>query len=210
MNRMVHKDGRKTRHENRRPEVLASTADYVLANGLRGLSVRPMAEAVGISHRTLLYHFGTKDQLVIEVLDHLRERDKGHIRAHLAKANVEAPADLFRAAWRQFSAPERMHYIRLFHEVFVLGLSGAPYDAWAAKVSGARTAMIGAALRGIGCPDDRADAAATLVVASIRGLLLHLAATGDRAGADAAFEELLSGLVAQLPAIAGSSSEGQQ
>lgn len=203
MNQSEHRDGRKTRHEHRRPELLTAAADYVLQHGLRGLSVRPMAQAVGISHRTLLYHFGSKDQLIIEVLDHLRDRDKVRIRAHLATAEVQAPADLFRAAWRQFSAPERLEFVRLFHEVFVLGLYGPPYADWAAQVSGSRTMMIATALRGIGCPDDRADAAALLMVSSIRGLLLHLAATNDHVGANAAFEELVSGLTAQLPAIGG-------
>src|SRR3954451_19659362 len=96
-----------TRPTERRPELLEQAADYVLAHGLSGLSIRPLAAALGLSHRTLLYHFGSKDELVVAVLDVIRARDQGRIRETLRRADPSTAADLFRAAWAHFSSPER-------------------------------------------------------------------------------------------------------
>jgi AcrR family transcriptional regulator len=40
------------------------------------MPVRPVADALGISHRTLLYYFGSKEQLIADVLLRLRRRER--------------------------------------------------------------------------------------------------------------------------------------
>lgn len=44
---------------------------HVLANGLGQASLRPLAQAAGTSDRMLLYHFGTKENLISELLAHI-------------------------------------------------------------------------------------------------------------------------------------------
>ncbi|MCP4873378.1 MAG: TetR/AcrR family transcriptional regulator [Proteobacteria bacterium] len=202
MNQLVQKpDGRRNRHAGRRQELLEQAADYVAAHGLNDLSVRDLAAGVGLSHRTLLYHFGSKDQLLREVLDHIRARDGARIRAALAADPTTSAAELLRVAWGFFSSPARTDFVRLYHQVFALGLSGEPWAFWSRTVVAARTSAIAASLQVRGCPASRATAAATLVVASIRGLQLHLLTTNDRTGTDAAFEELVLVIEAQLGAL---------
>jgi AcrR family transcriptional regulator len=41
----------------------------VIKHGLNGLSLRPLAKALGCTPRVLLYHFGSKEKMVIEVLN---------------------------------------------------------------------------------------------------------------------------------------------
>ena len=48
----------------RRVEWTEAATDYVLEHGLIGLSLRPLAAELGTSDRMLLYHFGSKDELV--------------------------------------------------------------------------------------------------------------------------------------------------
>lgn len=48
--------------------------DYVLARGLAGLSLRPLAAALDTSPRMLLYDFGSKQELVSAVLAEARRR----------------------------------------------------------------------------------------------------------------------------------------
>lgn len=55
-----------TRHQH-----LKALGAHVLANGLANLSLRPLARAAGTSDRMLIYHFGTKEQLIEAVLGHL-------------------------------------------------------------------------------------------------------------------------------------------
>src|SRR5271154_7591678 len=72
-------DGRRARHAHRRPELLAAATDYVFEHGLADLTMRPLAKELGITHRGLLHHFGSKEQLVAEILHELRGRDRGRI-----------------------------------------------------------------------------------------------------------------------------------
>ena len=54
-----------------RETLLPLLAAYVLKRGLAGLSLRPLAAAAGTSDRMLLYHFGSKQQLVADLLDYI-------------------------------------------------------------------------------------------------------------------------------------------
>lgn len=63
--------------------LLAQLAEYVLAHGLNTASLRPMAAAAGTSDRMLIYHFGSKDALIAELLAHLAERMAAGLEAVL-------------------------------------------------------------------------------------------------------------------------------
>jgi AcrR family transcriptional regulator len=153
---------------HRRGAVLGKAADYVLERGLTGLSLRPLAKALGTSTRMLLYDFGSKEQLIHDVLAEIRRREEG-----LLEADVHTLDDV----WAWLSAPEREPFLRLFFQIYVDGLASgesAPLvrewidfltQSWHPRVD---------------------EATATLMVAVVRGLLLDLLATGDRARTDAA------------------------
>ena len=49
-------------------------ADHVLAKGLAGATLRPLAAAVGTSDRMLLYYFTDKDELLTAVLERIAAR----------------------------------------------------------------------------------------------------------------------------------------
>jgi AcrR family transcriptional regulator len=161
---------------HRRAAVLAKAADYVLQRGLAGLSLRPLAKALGTSPRMLLYDFGTKEQLIHEILAEIRRREAG-----LFGAEVRTLDDV----WRWIAAPEREPFLRLFFEVYVDALGRKEAEPlvhdWLEFL---RTSWQP--------PVD--DATATLMVAVVRGLLLDRLATGDRARTDAALRRF-AGLV---------------
>jgi AcrR family transcriptional regulator len=48
--------------------LLPLLAAHVLADGLGGASLRPLAKAAGTSDRMLLYHFGSKEALIADLL----------------------------------------------------------------------------------------------------------------------------------------------
>src|SRR4051794_41529852 len=53
---------------NQREDLLERVTEHVLQHGLIGLSLRPVAAAVGTSDRMLIYHFGSRDALVSAVV----------------------------------------------------------------------------------------------------------------------------------------------
>lgn len=52
----------------RRRHILTTAIEVFRRHGFRGSSLRQIAEEAGVSHGTLLYHFGSKDGLILEVL----------------------------------------------------------------------------------------------------------------------------------------------
>ena len=75
---------------SRRDALLAACTDHVLAEGLIGLSLRPLAKAVGTSDRMLIYHFGNRDGLVAAVVDEATNRSVAYLRALPASRSVRA------------------------------------------------------------------------------------------------------------------------
>ena len=64
--------GAATTPSPRRAELLELAYGYALENGLAGVSLRPLATAVGSSPRVLLFLFGSKDGLVLALLARAR------------------------------------------------------------------------------------------------------------------------------------------
>ncbi len=161
---------------HRRTDVLARAADYVLERGLAGLSLRPLAKALGTSPRMLLYDFGSKEQLIDEVLAQIRRREE---------TLLEADVRTLEEVWRWIAAPERKPFLRLFFEVYVGALGRPEAEPFVRDW----LELLRAHWRP---PVD--DATATLMVAVVRGLLLDRLATGDDERTDAAlrrFSELI-------------------
>jgi len=182
----------------RRTRTLAAAADYVLAHGLAGLSLRPLASALGTSTRMLLYDFASKEELIMAVLAEVRRREAGMLAEHVSATGASGP-ELLLAIWDWASHADRAPFMRLFFEVYVDDM--AHPDARSERAQAMVTEWLdqfGAALGS--SPADAADAAdsaaATLVIAVLRGLLLDRLSTGDEERTDRALEsfaQLLSG-----------------
>jgi AcrR family transcriptional regulator len=172
-----------------RDRLLAATIDYVAEHGVSNLSLRGLAASIGTSHRMLLYHFGSKEQLLIEVIRAVEEEQ----RLLLVGVEVDPslpPAEILRVMWKHISNPALWPNERLFFEMYgqalqhrahTAGLLDDIVESWLEPIAALR--------RQQGVPDDVARAQARLDLAITRGLLLDLLATGDRAGVDAAIEQ---------------------
>lgn len=60
--------------EVRRAQCIEKIAAHLLREGLAGASLRPMAEAAGISDRMLLYYFTDRNEVLVEVLQAIAVR----------------------------------------------------------------------------------------------------------------------------------------
>jgi len=171
----------------RRADLLERITDYVAANGLSDLSLRPLADAVESSPRVLLYYFASKEDLIGEVLAQLRARQRD-VFATLPR-EATSYAQTVRAAWKLMSAPEHERVFSLFFEVYGLALQAR--ERYAEFLRGAVDDWIAyleiAKLNDGYTPRD-ARAIATVILAGYRGFLLDLLATRDRARIDRAVE----------------------
>ncbi|QMU70083.1 TetR/AcrR family transcriptional regulator [Streptacidiphilus sp. P02-A3a] len=170
----------------RRGRTLARATDYVLAHGLAGLSLRPLAAALGTSPRMLLYDFGSKEELVAAVLAEARRRGAARLAEHRA-APGEGARERLRGIWAWISADERAPFVRLFFEVHAEGLVHPETYPGQGEAVTDWFQTLGAAFGSVSAgPGDTVTP--TLVMAVLRGLLFDLTATGDRDRADRALE----------------------
>jgi AcrR family transcriptional regulator len=183
MNQMV-RSGMAT--SQARERLLAAAVDQAMRGGIADLSLRELAAAIGTSHRMLLYHFGSREGLLVAVSIAVEEAQRAAMPAWGA-----TPADA-RRGWQHFSDPELWPQERLFFELYTHALLGRPGTEGFLKTAVEPwITSIAARLAEAGADEATARADARLAVAITRGLLLDLLATGDREGVTEAFERYL-------------------
>ncbi|MFD7054223.1 TetR/AcrR family transcriptional regulator [Streptomyces mirabilis] len=176
---------------DRRAQLVNAAVDYVAAHGITDLSLRGLGAAIGVSHRMLIHYFGSKEHLLVEIVRTSEQRQ----RDLLSRLRLEpglSPADAARLLWQQLTDPRLAGQERLFFEIYGQALRGRPEAAplleglvndWLEPLVAAEVAA--------GADPAVARNRARLGLATVRGLLLDLLATGDRAGVNAAMEDFL-------------------
>lgn len=153
---------------------------HVLREGLSHASLRPLARAAGTSDRMLIYHFGSKDRLIADLLVHLagdfrRLLDGLMPAGHFPSAEA-AVARLVAAQTR----PEVADYVRLWLEIVAAAARGAEgHRATGAAILEGLTDWLAARLP----PDDPdPQASARAAIARIEGemVLWALGLAGPR------------------------------
>jgi len=153
----------------RREELLELAYRYVLRHGLTGMSLRPLAEAIGSSPRVLIYLFGSKDSLVQALLARSRIDELDLLAA---AGPADEPAEAVRRLWRWLADPARSDLLRLWAEGYARSMV-EPHGPW----GGFAARSVEDWLDVLGEVFDRTDATAVLAV--LRGAMLDLLATGD-------------------------------
>jgi AcrR family transcriptional regulator len=150
--------------QGRRAELLEGAIDYAVDHGLADLTLRPLAEALGVMPNTLTHHFGSKEALVSEILNGVRDR----LRAMRAEVAADPRGDPIEAVWNWTAEEPRQRFFRSFFEAYGMALRQPErFEPFLARVV---SDWIGPAN-----PE-----AATLELAVLRGLLLDLLTTGER------------------------------
>ncbi|HEX5223975.1 MAG TPA: TetR/AcrR family transcriptional regulator [Solirubrobacteraceae bacterium] len=184
-------DGRALRYQHRRGELLEAVAEYVLEHGVANLTLRRVAEAVGVSHVTLQHHFGTKETLVGEIVEHLLDRTftpRDLYPDGVSEPGLDMEARL-RGLWQHLASPNGQRDIRLFLEVLAQShYSDAGYAAAVRRSIERRVELTRSNILALGASESEAQAWATLLIALLRGLSIDLLATGDRERVQAAID----------------------
>ncbi|MEY2431378.1 MAG: hypothetical protein QOC92_1103 [Acidimicrobiaceae bacterium] len=175
--------------------LLESALGFVAANGISNVSLRRMATALGTSHRMLIYHFGSKEGLLVELINEMERQQLVQMTELQGDATL-SPRDQLRRMWAKLSDPALWPHERLFFEIYGQALQGRAHttqlldgivDSWLDPITemGQR--------QGLSKREARANARLGLAVT--RGLLLDLLATGDRKGCNDAMERFIAGFV---------------
>jgi len=176
-----------------REALLARAVVWFAENGVGDTSLRTLATALGTSHRMLIYHFGSREGLLGAVVETV-ERGEQEVMTRFA-AEYADPFEAGTAFWGHV-ADRAQIFAPLFFELSGMAMQGRPFAAslreWLA--AGWIEALADSYGRA-GYPGEQAERLARLSLAVARGLLFELAATGDRAAADAtmaAFSDMVA------------------
>ena len=164
-----------------RADLLDRVITYLADAGVGDRSLRQIAAGAGTSHRMLIYHFGTRDALLVEVVRAVEERT----REALASLEARSPREQAIEFWQRLSDPALAPYERLFFELYGAALAGQ--ESFAPVLDGIVTSWLADESRFAGLSLPRAR----MALAFTRGALLDLLATGDRDGVDASVREFV-------------------
>jgi AcrR family transcriptional regulator len=179
----------------RKAELLERSYRYVLQHGLIDMSLRPLAEAIGSSPRVLLFLFGSKDGLVRELLTRAREAELAMLKTVAEQRHIDL-ADAAAWLWQWLSDAQHRDLLYLWVEAYGRSLTTpqGPWEGFAESTvrdwlrllqehqpEAFRSTAAGAQQR-------------TRILATLRGALLDLLATGETARVTAAVEDELEAL----------------
>jgi AcrR family transcriptional regulator len=182
-------DGRTARWAGRRLELLASAREFVLDQGVSNLTLRPVADAMGVTIATVIRQFGSKDALLRAIVEDINTELALELRAG-PEPDSRPAEDLLRALWHRWSHdPRRRREFAVCFELYGLAIATPQRYGWFLdSVVTQWLDIIEVQLDQVSIAQAEKRKVATLILALFRGLHLDLIATGDVKRVDATFE----------------------
>jgi len=161
-----------------RERLLEAAIDHFGRHGIGDTSLRGIAEAVGTSHRMLIYHFGSREGLLVEVTRAVEARQRA-VMAATYDADLP-PLEAAAKYWEE-TVEATLRYGPLFFELASHAMQGKAHAAsLREELIAAWLPQVTELCRAIGIPDDQAETHARLALGAARGLLLDLLVSGER------------------------------
>lgn len=194
---------------SRKLQLLNAIINHLSQKGLSRLSLGPLAAAVGTSSRLLVFHFKSKQQLVLEVVNAVQERldeSFAEVAGSRETNRIDAP---IRRYWRWATQEENLRYLWLMSEAQTVAVLNShrrtkhPARSWINW-----TDIISSHLPII------VDEFSTRMLcrAVFGGLILELTSTGDLINTSLALEDFIQLLILKqkygnpLPGASGAAS----
>lgn len=172
----------------RKPALVEQILDYLLDKPLASMSFRTLANALDVSTFTLVYHFGSRAELVNDILAAISRRQSAIADTlRMAPPTLEAYLDGQIVSWAWAVQPRSIRLQRLEFEAALLETHD-PDNHTFSRGGYARWQEIGRqALLRLGLGDADAETESRLAVDTFFGLQYDLVLTGDVDRATAAF-----------------------
>lgn len=143
-----------------------------MANGLIGLSLRPLAAAIGTSDRMLIYHFESRDALVTAVIGRVSDRSVELLR-NLPPAPSVREGVL--ALWETYQREPMRSCEQIYVQAAASGLLGdEPYRSGVRRANDRWTHALGEWFAACGAHPDRLDRVTRLVDSTLLGAYVDL------------------------------------
>lgn len=180
-----------TKAPSRRDQLLRAAVEHLAEHSVDSQSLRGIAASIGTSHRMLIYHFGSRDGLLSEVVATVEQKQRDAFEVLSEGSVVGLPREIAERFWSGVVGPST-RYGPLFFELSAHAMQERPHaEALSSSLVEPWLQILADALTGGGMHPVRARTQARLGLAVVRGLLFDLLATGDRSGVDDAYRLFL-------------------
>ena len=182
-----------------RDALLARAIGHFAEHGVGDTSLRALAEAIGTSHRMLIYHFGSRDGLLAAVVDTVEQGARDTLARMVQEAKADPdPLEAGLRYWHLVT-DDALVYGPLFFELSSHAMLGLPHAAeLRARLVTTWLDALEAMWRARGVPRLAARQQARLDLAVARGLLHDLLLTGERRAVDRAMQRYAADAVERL------------
>jgi AcrR family transcriptional regulator len=177
----------------RKPQLLGEILDYLLDKSLASVSFRTIAQALGFSTYTLVYHFGTRGELLSEIVAAVSTRT-----VEVEEQMVESPDTLdayFRGleeSWAWTLQPRNRQLQRLEFEASLIEAVEPDKHDFSRTLFATWLRIGQQALTSLGVDADAAALEVRLLVDSFYGIQYDFVLNGDAEPATRAFNEAIS------------------
>ena len=184
-----------------REQLLAQSLETCVRVGFKGLSLRALAQELGTSHRMLIYHFGSAEQLFQAVVEEFRHRQLQSFQDDFQK--VETWSGFCESAkdfWNRLASDENRLFMLSSLEIQLEAIRQGETRETSPYLQAASQDWIGpisATLQALGKSASESRLLARLIASTGRGLILDLLATHDeieKSEVRAAFNRLIDSL----------------
>jgi hypothetical protein len=157
---------------------------WIAQNGLAALATAKAEDVAGVSEDELCEFFASREDVVAALVARGRKLHREKLSLLLTNPSM-TNTERMRAMWEHYVESE--DDMRLFFEAYGIALHDKDYGRFIFGIED-WFALIDPELERQGMSRGNADAYATLVIAVIRGAMMDLCATGNRARVKAAME----------------------
>jgi AcrR family transcriptional regulator len=187
---------------NRRIVLLDGITEALYTRPIGEISFRTLAESLGVSTYTLVYHFGTREELLQAILQSIT--DQQNVALELVGADIrtiDALVAHLEHAFEVMAKPENRQLQRIEIEAAMLGVMSPDLLPDARRTFDSWLQVLRSGLRAIGLDEETAEKGARMLVDGMYGIKYDLVLTADVDRATVAFRTLVDGYRDALASI---------
>jgi AcrR family transcriptional regulator len=182
-----------------RDALLGRAIAHFAQHGVGDTSLRALAEAIGTSHRMLIYHFGSREGLLAAVVDTVEAGARQTLAEMVEAARSDPDPTAAGLRYWRLVTDEALIYGPLFFELSSHAMLGLPHAAdLRERLVTTWLDALEEMWRARGVPRRQAREQGRLDLAVARGLLHDLLLTGERRQVDAVMKRYATETTARL------------
>lgn len=176
----------------RKSELLAQILDYLLDKPLSSLTFRSVASALSVSTYTLVYQFGTRAELVRDIVAAISARQADmEARLDASPGSLDEYYQNLVTSWEWTLTPRNRQLQRLEFEASMLEVLEPDLHNYVRSLFSAWLRVGREALEAFGLSPEDAAIEARIMVDAFYGLQYDLVVNGDEEEASASFARLI-------------------